>query len=314
MSEAAPGDIVIESGWHQAGGFAGIVVDHGRIISMGTAGTVQDNCSLFEIQRNRQEMALFRYIGVQGSRSYPLANAGYNPDEPRLPAGQHGGGQWTSAGVGGVQNAKGQAQMATSTMVLSGENRWTAGERTSDTPAPDTASASPSNGSKAYFVNKTLSALAMKKPDGSAVIVMTKIKTQEQADLLGVTVGADVPIFVPPGKDPQAMVDLWHRRKLKTPIDFYEAWKPGGPNDYKKKINPIYDSYGNFEYGAAGAAYGFTRGDITGMGEIAALYRHHALNNPINRADIAAGYDVISGGGKLLTIPYKWVPSIGAKK
>jgi hypothetical protein len=44
-------------------------------------------------------MPLFRYIGVQKNPGYTLAalaNAGFNPDEPRLPAGQPCGGQWTS--------------------------------------------------------------------------------------------------------------------------------------------------------------------------------------------------------------------------
>jgi len=158
------------------------------------------------------------------------------------------------------------------------------------------------------FINKTLLALAVKKPDGSVVIVMTKVKTQEQADLLGVPIGTDVPIFVPPDVDPQAMVDQWSRPTEKSPIDFYETWKPGGPNDYKKRFGAIYDAYGNFEYGATGAAYGFTKAEIEGGGEMAAFYQHHAFNNPINRADIGAGHSVISGGGKLLTIPYKWIP------
>jgi len=106
MSEAAPGDIIIASHKNQADGYAGIVVDHGRIVSNSSRG-VQNNSSLVEIQRNRQEMAIFRYIGVQKYRSRLLANAGYNDDEPRLPAGQPGGGQWT-------------AGMAPSTTVLSG--------------------------------------------------------------------------------------------------------------------------------------------------------------------------------------------------
>src|SRR5579862_354961 len=50
MIEAAPGDIIIESGGHQPSGYAGIVVDQGRIVSMGTAGAVQINHSLAEIQ------------------------------------------------------------------------------------------------------------------------------------------------------------------------------------------------------------------------------------------------------------------------
>jgi len=100
MSEATPGDIILESTGYQASGYAGIVVDHGRIVSMGRAGIVQDNSSLLEIQSTRQSMALFRYVGVQRRPTYPLANAGYNDNEPRLPKGQPGGGQWTSGSLG----------------------------------------------------------------------------------------------------------------------------------------------------------------------------------------------------------------------
>jgi len=97
MSKAAPGDIIIGSGWQQgADGYAGIVVDHGRIVNNSSQG-VQDNSSLVEIQRGHPGMVFFRYTGVPGHRSYPLANAGFDPNEPRLPAGQPGGGQWTSA-------------------------------------------------------------------------------------------------------------------------------------------------------------------------------------------------------------------------
>lgn len=99
MSEAAPGDIAIESSGNQAHGYAGIVVDHGRIVSNSGQG-VQNNCSLAEIQRGRRDMVIFRYVGVQRHRGYPLANAGFNPEEPRIPAGGPGGGQWTTGAAG----------------------------------------------------------------------------------------------------------------------------------------------------------------------------------------------------------------------
>lgn len=41
--------------------------------------------------------------------AYPLANDGYDPDEPRIPAGQPGGGQWT-AGGGRTKNQLEQAR------------------------------------------------------------------------------------------------------------------------------------------------------------------------------------------------------------
>ncbi len=100
MSEATPGDIIIGPGWQQgADGYAGIVVDHGRIISNSSEG-VQDNSSLAELQRNHPGMVLFRYVGFRNFyRDRQLANAGYNPDESRVPAGQPGGGQWTTGGA-----------------------------------------------------------------------------------------------------------------------------------------------------------------------------------------------------------------------
>jgi hypothetical protein len=101
MSEAAPGDIIIGSGWQQgADDYAGIVVDHGRIVSNSSQG-VQDNSSLLELQRTHPEMTAFRYVGFWNYyRKETLANAGYDPDEPRVPAGQPGGGRWTAGGTG----------------------------------------------------------------------------------------------------------------------------------------------------------------------------------------------------------------------
>lgn len=97
MSHAAPGDIVVQSGL-DPDGYAGIVVNHGRIVSDSRNG-VQDDTSLVEIQGHLPPTFLFRYIGVQKYPGYTLAalaNAGFNPDESRLPAGQPGGGQWAA--------------------------------------------------------------------------------------------------------------------------------------------------------------------------------------------------------------------------
>ncbi|HEX4086082.1 MAG TPA: hypothetical protein VHY22_14300 [Chthoniobacteraceae bacterium] len=100
MNEAAPGDIVIGSGWQQgADGYAGIAVAHRRIVSNSSRG-VQDNSSVLETQRSHPGMIAFRYVGFWNYyRSKTLANAGFNPAETRLPAGQPGGGQWTTGGA-----------------------------------------------------------------------------------------------------------------------------------------------------------------------------------------------------------------------
>ena len=63
MSHATPGDIVVRSGL-DPDGYAGIVVDDGRIVSDGSKG-VQNNSSLVEIQHSLHPTLLFRYIGVQ---------------------------------------------------------------------------------------------------------------------------------------------------------------------------------------------------------------------------------------------------------
>ena len=97
MSQASPGDILIEPGWQKgADGYAGIVVDQGGIVSNSSQG-VQNNSSLANIQRSHPGMIAFRYVGFWNYyRSKALANAGFDPNETRLPAGQSGGGQWTN--------------------------------------------------------------------------------------------------------------------------------------------------------------------------------------------------------------------------
>ena len=54
MSEAALGDIIIASGGRRAAGYAGIVVDHGRIVRNGNHG-VRNDSSFVEMRRSRQE-------------------------------------------------------------------------------------------------------------------------------------------------------------------------------------------------------------------------------------------------------------------
>jgi hypothetical protein len=69
MSRAAPGDIVLQSG-SLPDGYAGIVVNHGRIVSDSSNG-LQINSGLVEIQRRLPLTLLFRYIGVQKTQAIP---------------------------------------------------------------------------------------------------------------------------------------------------------------------------------------------------------------------------------------------------
>jgi hypothetical protein len=165
MSEAAPGDFVIESSKNQAGAYAGILVDHGRIVSAGTTGAVQNNYSLPEIQRNRPATAIFRYIGVQNPPSYSLPNQGYNPDEPLPPAGQPGGGQWTTGGAGaGVKNGKEKMEMAPARPVVPGGNRWTGEGK------PKSGDATGNNNAVASLTDAQRNLLRQKNAEAVAII------------------------------------------------------------------------------------------------------------------------------------------------
>ena len=62
----------------------------------------------------------------------------------------------------------------------------------------------------------------------------------------------------------------------------------------------MYDAYGNFAYGATGAAAGYSCGLLTGMGDLL----HGGKNYPINTNDIISGYNAISNGGTLNVIDY----------
>jgi hypothetical protein len=137
---------------------------------------------------------------------------------------------WTRALEKGV--TKTNLGIQATTMVPSSTELSGVGSQTASGGGVPAASSASTKNSPAPLANKTLVALAVRSPDGSLVVLKTKVKTQEQADQLGVPIGTEIPIFVPPGMDPQAMVNQWQHRKTKTPEDFYQAWKPGGANDY----------------------------------------------------------------------------------
>jgi RHS repeat-associated protein len=137
-------------------------------------------------------------------------------------------------------------------------------------------------------------------PNGSSYVPQTTVKNSAQSKLLGLPVGANCPVAVPPGKNPQDLVDEWGGDSwFHGPAVFGWAFRGGGPNDYKL-ISPIYDPYGNFMFGASGAAYGYTTQSLTDIGDAA----HKGQNNPINTTDIQSGANAINNGGKLTTKEY----------
>lgn len=140
----------------------------------------------------------------------------------------------------------------------------------------------------------------MTLPDGTQYMPVTTVKNQAQENQLGVPVGTITPIFVPPGANPQGAINDWSSNSLSNnPYNFMVSSRQGGPNDFKL-INPIYDAYGNFQYGATGQASGqFISGMTTGMGDLL----HGGTNNPINTQDIQSGANTVKNGGVIITVP-----------
>ncbi|WP_213739143.1 polymorphic toxin type 44 domain-containing protein [Bradyrhizobium sp. dw_411] len=70
----------------------------------------------------------------------------------------------------------------------------------------------------------------------------------------------------------------------------------------------MYDAFGNFEYGATGAAAGYSNRTLTGMGDLL----HGGTNNPINTQDITSGANAINNGGTLSTIDSSQIGNVAA--
>lgn len=79
-------------------------------------------------------LEIIREPGMQNG--HPLANAGYDPAEPRVPAGQPGGGQWTSAGGADATHRKLIWDLPPPRPVVSGGNNWGPVEDTLDSSSP----------------------------------------------------------------------------------------------------------------------------------------------------------------------------------
>ena len=156
-------------------------------------------------------------------------------------------------------------------------------------------------------------AVGIVQPDGTTFIPMTRVKNRTQAKAFGVPEGTPVAIAVPPGCDPQGMVNDWPRKKQwvrwTESILFAITWLPYKKNDYKNIDYPnhtasMYDAYGNFMYGATGSSFGYDSSTLTNMGErVHEIFGHS--NSPINTTDIQSGYNAIHNGGTLNVIDWQ---------
>jgi RHS repeat-associated protein len=149
-------------------------------------------------------------------------------------------------------------------------------------------------------------AIEVTLPNGTSYIPMTTVKNPAQAAAYGLPVGTATAIATPPGANPQGDVNCWANAKDKGFGAFKNYWADPAHN-YKVVNGPMYDAYGNFEFGATGEAAGFPLWILQG----AADYLHNGTNNPINTNDINSGFNAIAAGGKLSIIDYN-PPALGS--
>jgi hypothetical protein len=154
---------------------------------------------------------------------------------------------------------------------------------------------------------KQLSALLAVTSGGSSYMPLTKAKSEDVANTLGVKPGSLIPIFVPPGQSPQAMVNDWITKPFFADnlANFAKFWWPHGSNDFKDS-NLIYDAYGNFMFGATGRAAGISGEDLQDAGQIISQLKWHTPNNPVNVQDIQSGINMYDKGGVVIQIPVSW--------
>ncbi len=149
-----------------------------------------------------------------------------------------------------------------------------------------------------------LQAVIVTLPGGEQYMPMTTVKNLAQARVLGRFIGSPVPIFVPPGQNPQATINYWGGPTFPGYPTFINDFMPTGTNDFKQpsKGGPnaaIYDAYGNFLYGASGTAAGIPASLLQGIGHAF----HGGQNNPVNVYDIQLGIDAINTGGTISVVP-----------
>jgi hypothetical protein len=129
---------------------------------------------------------------------------------------------------------------------------------------------------------------------------MTVIKNRFQAAVLGRPQFSRVPIFVPRGTDPQAIVNHWASTTFPSNVPaFYKAFNPWTGSMNFKVANPIYDSFGNYIYGWSGTVGGYPAYLLQGVAAVV----HLGFNNEFNIIDIQSGIDGAMMGGTLSVLP-----------
>jgi RHS repeat-associated protein len=143
-------------------------------------------------------------------------------------------------------------------------------------------------------------ALAITLPNGTQTIPMTFVKNQTQGDILHRSVYSRVPIFVPQGIDPQAIVNRFAGTTFPSNFSaFYKAFNPRNGTLNLKAINPIWDSFANVMYGWSGTAGGYPMFVLQGVGDAV----HFGFNDVINVYDINLGIGAAQMGATASVVP-----------
>jgi len=102
-------------------------------------------------------------------------------------------------------------------------------------------------------------------------------------------------------------MNLWGSGVLVNGYAPFGAYWASPLRDYKGNYGDMFDAYGNFEYGATGAADQISSSTLTGVADMLHLWS----NSPINTTDILSGFNAIAQGGTLGIIDYN-PPSLGS--
>ena len=138
---------------------------------------------------------------------------------------------------------------------------------------------------------------------------ITQVKNQAQADLLGLKVGDTIPVIVPAngGDIMSNLMSQAGKMNVFDASDFKNMWKntTDNPNNFKVSLQPtsLYDQFGNFAYGATASQVGYPLWFTQWAG---AYGRNGSLtgdNLPINKSDIANGYNSAKTGTTYTAAP-----------
>jgi RHS repeat-associated protein len=170
------------------------------------------------------------------------------------------------------------------------------------TPVDPNPSAALSSGSvtQAQITSQVLQAVVVTYSFGGQYMPRTLIKNEFQAAILRRPQFSRVPIFVPPGIDPQAIVNRWAKTTFPGNMwAFYRAFNPWNGTMNFKATSPIFDSFGNYIYGWSGTVGGYPWYLLQGVGSAT----HFGFNNEINVLDIQSGIDDAMTGGTISVVP-----------